>query len=145
MNLTTTPRASSAGVMYHARTRSPAPPENSTSDTSNGAYRPGSWAVIATGRARSRASRSRAAHQRSSPSGSCVLVRYSRSRSSGKSYQGIQATLALRDLQMLYLERPVVTAPGLERTQRRVLVRVAGEGRRPGWTIPIKRMIVYGD
>ena len=27
--------------MYQARTRFPAPPENSTSDTSNGAYSPG--------------------------------------------------------------------------------------------------------
>ena len=83
--------------MYQARTRSPAPPENSTSDTSNGAYRPGSWAVTVAGRARSRASRSRAAHQSSSPSGSCVLVRYSRSRSSGKSYQGMTTDSSLRE------------------------------------------------
>ena len=35
------------------------------------------------------AARSRSAHHSSSPSGSCVLVRYSRSRSSGMSYQGM--------------------------------------------------------
>src|SRR5450756_1013327 len=90
--------------MYQARTRSPAPPENSTSDTSNGAYRPGSCAVSAAGLASPRASRSRVAHQSSSPAGSAVAVRYSRSRSSGMSYQGM-ATLAFVDFKYFYPER----------------------------------------
>ena len=89
MNLTTMLAGSAAGLMYHARTGSPPAPENSTSNTRNGRYTSGSYGVNVAGWACALASSSRSAHQASSPAGSLVSVRYSRSRSSGMSYQGI--------------------------------------------------------